>query len=155
MPLFLFLPKLSSELVTSVDFTMKCFHSLSFFPHVAHSCLGHLWTVAHIPQRLSGISFPCPSCLPKLRVQGSGLLSLQEASLLSLFIHVSLRALHMVNFFLHSAAHYTLSFSYPALFQVCIVFPLKDTDTSHNGFQVGHMKPSFPSSPSLLPFYVY
>ena len=145
-------PKLPSELVTFVDSTIKCFHGLSFFPHVAHKRLGHLWEVACIPR---GLCIPLPSRLPLSGLRAPSTSGSQRP--LTLFIHVPLRAPHMAGFLLHSTAHYTLSFSYPAPFQVCILFPLKDTDPSHNGFQVGNMKlktflhfPAPPPSTSLL-----
>lgn len=123
-PLHLYLcfsPNLPSTLVTSVDLTIKCFQSLSFFPHVAHKRLGHLWEVACLPRCLRrALCVP----LPQLPSPGSGLGPplLPEVSLpLTLFIHAPLRTLHMVSFLLHSAAHYTLSCSYPAPFK-CVSF---------------------------------
>lgn len=157
MSFFSFLPQGALKTCDLCESNKKCFHSLSFFPHVTPPYLGHLWRVGYVPGALkngvlSVLTFP--------RHPVWVLSSLQEGKPpLTLFIHPSLRALHMVNFRLHSTAHHTLSFSYPVPFQVCVLFPLKDTDTSHDGFQVGKMKLKtflhFPPSPSLLPFCVY
>lgn len=155
MCLFVFLPQAALKTGDLCGF----YYKVLFIAYLSF----HMWLrkVACIPQGLRR-DFCVPH--PQLPSPLSGLRSRsffyfrKQAS--SHFVYpASLRALHMVSFLLHSAAHYTLSFSYPALFQVCILFPLKDTDTSHNGFQVGNMKLKtflhFPPPHSLLPLCIY
>lgn len=144
--------QLPSELVTYMGSTLKCFHGLSFF----HMWLIGVWGIGgELPTSLGASGGTSASAAPGSAPHAPATPGSQRP--LAVFIRAPLRAPHVAGFLLHSAAHYTPSFSYPAPFQVCILFPLKDLDPSHDGFQVGNMKlqTSFTSLLPTLPSCVY
>ena len=117
-----------------MDSARKRFHSLSFFPHVAHECLG---ICGKLPASLSASEGISAFLSPR-----SGLRSFTSGNRPpspSVYPHFPQGPAYGELPSPLSSPLYPLVFiSCP--FQVCIPFPLKDTDTSRNGSQVGNMK---------------